>query len=376
MLTSEFDYYLPKELIAQEPSEKRDESRLLILNRQTGEISEAIFHEIINYLSPNDILILNDTRVIPARIFGTIDTNRRVELLLLREIEPGLWEALSRPARKVKPGVKIRFNKYQVQSKSHCEERSDEAISKPLSGLPRSLRSLAMTSELYAEVIERRESGIRIVKFSPNKVQELLTECGEIALPPYIRKKCKDINRYQTIYGFKEGAIAAPTAGLHFTEELLKNIRAKGIETVFLTLHSGLGTFRPVKVETVEEHKMYPEEFEISEEITQKINQAKNEKRRVIAIGTTVVRALENQAQLGKNGRNVKPGMGLTNLYIYPPYDFKIVDGLITNFHLPKSTLLMLVCAFANKEQIFRAYDYAIAHQYRFYSFGDAMLII
>lgn len=340
MLTTEFDYQLPKELIAQEPAAKRDESRLLILNRQTGEITETIFHEIVNYLSPNDLLVLNDTKVIPARIFGFLDTNRKVELLLLREIEPGIWEALSRPARKVKPGVKIKFNSFE------------------------------------AEVLERKDSGIRIVKFSSNGVKNLLNEYGEIALPPYIRKKCDEINRYQTIYGNKEGAIAAPTAGLHFTQELIKSIRAKGIETVFLTLHAGLGTFRPVKVETVEEHKMYPEEFEISSASAEKINRAKSGGKRIVAVGTTVVRALEAQAYQQSHNWAVKTSKGLTNLYIYPGYNFKIVDALITNFHLPKSTLLMLVCAFADKEQIFKTYDYAIAHRVRFYSFGDAMMII
>lgn len=338
MLTSEFDYNLSKELIAQEPIAKRDESRLLILNRQTGEITETVFHEILNYLSPDDILVLNDTKVIPARIFGMLDNNRKVELLLLRQIEPGIWETLSRPARKVKPGIKIKFG------------------------------------SLEADVLERKESGIRIVKFSPNGVKRMLSEYGEIALPPYIRKQCEDINRYQTIYGDKEGAIAAPTAGLHFTEELLQSIRAKGIETVFLTLHAGLGTFRPVKVDTVEEHKMYPEEFEISQEAAGKINQAKTENKRVIAVGTTVVRALEAQSK--DSTKKIKPGKGLTNLYIYPGYEFKIVDALITNFHLPKSTLLMLVSAFADKAQIFQAYEYAIQHKFRFYSFGDAMMII
>jgi S-adenosylmethionine:tRNA ribosyltransferase-isomerase len=340
MLTTEFDYHLPKELIAQEPAAKRDESRLLILNRHNGQITETIFREILNYLSPNDILVLNDTKVIPARIFGFLDTNRKVELLLLREIEPGIWEALSRPARKVKPGVKIKFNSFE------------------------------------ADVLERKDSGIRIVKFSANGVKNLLNEYGEIALPPYIRKKCPDINRYQTIYSYKEGAIAAPTAGLHFTDELLQSIQAKGIETVFLTLHAGLGTFRPVKVETVEEHKMYPEDFEISSAAAEKINRAKSGEKRIVAVGTTVVRALEAKAYQQSHNWAVEPGKGLTNLYIYPGYNFKIVDALITNFHLPKSTLLMLVCAFADMEQIFKAYDYAIAHRFRFYSFGDAMMII
>lgn len=340
MLTKDFDYYLPKELIAQQPTEKRDESRLLILNRQTGEIAETIFCEIINYLNPTDLLVLNDTRVIKARIFGIIDSNRKVELLLLREIEPGIWETLSRPAKKVKPGVKIRFGEYE------------------------------------ASVLKRKESGVRIVQFFPNCINYLLSEYGKIALPPYIKKKCQDINRYQTIYGYKDGAIAAPTAGLHFSEDLLKKICAKGIATGFLTLHCGLGTFRPVKVETIEEHKMYPEEFEIPPKTATMINRAKAENRRLVAVGTTVVRALEANASQKSNKWSVSPGKGLTNLYIYPGYEFKIVDALITNFHLPKSTLLLLVCAFAGKEKIFKAYDYAIAHRFRFYTFGDAMMII
>uniref|UniRef100_A0A7C6AAP0 S-adenosylmethionine:tRNA ribosyltransferase-isomerase n=1 Tax=candidate division WOR-3 bacterium TaxID=2052148 RepID=A0A7C6AAP0_UNCW3 len=342
MLTKEFDYYLPKELIAQSPIPNRDESRLLILSRQTGEITETIFREIVNHLSPTDLLVLNDTKVIKARIFGVLDSARKIELLLLREIEPGIWETLARPARKVKPGSKIKFGQYE------------------------------------ARVIERKETGVRIVKFSTEYVNNLLNEYGEIALPPYIKNKCADINRYQTIYGTKEGAIAAPTAGLHFTCELLQKIRGKGITTVFLTLHCSLGTFRPIKVDKVEEHKMYPEEFEISSEAAAVINQAKAENRRLVAVGTTVVRALEARAfQNPKSGNwMVTAGTGLTNLYIYPGYQFKIVDALITNFHLPKSTLLLLVCAFADREKIFKAYDYAIAHRFRFYSFGDAMMII
>ncbi|MEO0092754.1 MAG: tRNA preQ1(34) S-adenosylmethionine ribosyltransferase-isomerase QueA [candidate division WOR-3 bacterium] len=340
MLTKDFDYYLPKELIAQEPTEKRDESRLLILSRQTGEIKETIFKEIINYLNPTDLLVLNDTRVIKARIFGQLLSDRKVELLLLREISSGIWETLARPAKKVKPGGKIRFGEYE------------------------------------ATILERKESGVRIVQFSPDNISNLLNKYGELALPPYIKKPCQDPNRYQTIYGNKHGAIAAPTAGLHFTEELLKAIRAKGVTTLFITLHCGLGTFRPVKVEKVEEHRMYPEEFVINDDTAQKVNQAKAEKRRVIAVGTTVVRALETQAYQQKKEWRLKPGQGLTNLYIYPGYEFKIVDAMVTNFHLPKSTLLMLVCAFANKELIFKAYDYAIRNRFRFYSFGDAMLII
>lgn len=357
MLVSDFDYNLPKELIAQVPADKRDESRLLMLNRKTGEIQESIFREIVNLLNPGDLLVLNETKVIPARIFGHCSaeacprqtnllginpnaTGRMVELLLLREIENNIWEVLSRPAKKLKPGVTVRFK------------------------------------EAEALILESKESGIRIVKFLNTDVHQLLQEQGEIALPPYIRSKQADINRYQTVYAKKEGAIAAPTAGLHFTPELLKEIENKGIEIEKLTLHSGLGTFRPVKEEIVEKHKMYYEEFEINEKVAQAVNKAKLENRRIIAGGTTVVRALESQA-INKNNEmwQIKPNKGMTDLYIYPGYDFKIVDAMITNFHLPKSTLLMLVCAFTSKENIFNAYNYAIKNNFRFYSFGDAMFI-
>jgi S-adenosylmethionine:tRNA ribosyltransferase-isomerase len=340
MLVAEFDYHLPKELIAQFPTEKRDESRLLILNRKTGEISETIFREIVNILREKDLLVLNNTKVIPARIYGKLDgTEKIVELLLLREIENNIWEVLSRPARKLKTGVVVKFDGAQAQ------------------------------------ILDRKELGIRIVKFDGKDVRELLLSQGEVALPPYIKSKVSDINRYQTVYAQKEGAIAAPTAGLHFTQDLLKKLETKGIETVKLTLHSGLGTFRPVKEELIEKHKMYYEELEITREIADTVNRAKNEKRRVIAGGTTVVRALESQAFCQSNIGQIKPNKGMTDLYIYPGYEFKIVDAILTNFHLPKSTLLMLVCAFASKKFIFNAYDYAIKNKFRFYSFGDAMLI-
>jgi len=341
MLVSDFDYNLPKEIIAQVPADKRDESRLLMLNRKTGEIQESVFREIVNLLNPGDLLLLNETKVIPARIYGTLDgKNSKVELLLLREIENNVWEVLSRPAKKLKPGVTVKFKDAQ------------------------------------ALILESKESGIRIVKFQNTDVHQLLQEQGEIALPPYIRSKQADINRYQTVYAKKEGAIAAPTAGLHFTPELLKEIENKGIEIEKLTLHSGHGTFRPVKEELVEKHKMYYEEYEINEKVAQAVNKAKLENQRIIAGGTTVVRALESQAINKNNGIwQIEPNKGMTDLYIYPGYDFKIVDAMITNFHLPKSTLLMLVCAFTSKEYIFNAYDYAIKNNFRFYSFGDAMLI-
>lgn len=341
MLVSEFDYYLPKELIAQQPAEKRDESRLLVLNRKTGEINETTFKHIIDYLLPDDLLVLNETKVIPARIYGELNkTGGKVELLLLREIENNVWEALSRPARKLRPGVIIKF------------------------------------TDAQAKVLERKESGIRIVEFYGTDVRELLNKEGEIALPPYIREKPTDINRYQTVYAQRNGAVAAPTAGLHFTHELLAKIKNKGIEIQSIILHCGLGTFRPVKAELVENHKMYSEEFEISAKTAEAINKAKLAKRRIIAVGTTVVRALESTATFQHNGIwQIIAKKGLTDLYIYPGYEFKIIDAMITNFHLPKSTLLMLVCAFANKEYIFNAYQYAIEKRFRFYSFGDAMFI-
>ncbi|MBS4015808.1 MAG: tRNA preQ1(34) S-adenosylmethionine ribosyltransferase-isomerase QueA [Candidatus Latescibacteria bacterium] len=341
MLVKEFDYNLPQEMIAQQPLEHREQSRLLMLQRYSGKISEIIFKDIIDYLKLGDLLVLNQTRVIPARIYGNLaTTNKRVELLLLRNIKNNTWEALSRPARKLKVGVMVNF----------------EGAS--------------------AKIVERKESGVRIVEFSGKSVGELMSEQGEIALPPYIKSEVRDFERYQTVYAQNPGAIAAPTAGLHFTPELLDKIRAKGIEIEKIVLHAGLGTFRPVQVDTVEKHTMYYEEFEITDQNAQKINQVKQENRRIIACGTTVVRALESQAIINEQGMSqIKPMRGLTNLYIYPGYGFKIVDAMITNFHLPKSTLLMLVSAFSSKENIFNAYEYAIKNKFRFYSFGDAMFI-
>jgi S-adenosylmethionine:tRNA ribosyltransferase-isomerase len=340
MLVSDFNYYLPKKLIAQIPADMRDESRLLLLNRKTGEIKETIFKGILDLLNAGDILVLNETKVIPARIYGTLDgKNSKIELLLLKEIENNIWEALSRPARKLIPGTIVKFK------------------------------------EAQAQIIESKESGIRIVQFKGKNVKELLSEQGEVALPPYITSRAADINRYQTVYAKKDGAIAAPTAGLHFTPELLKEIEKKGIEVQKITLHIGLGTFRPVMEELVENHKMYFEEYEVSKTVAMAVNKAKEEKRRVIATGTTVVRTLESQAYQSNGAWNIKANKGMTDLYIYPGYNFKIVDAILTNFHLPQSTLLMLVCAYATRDYIFKAYDYAIRNNFRFYSFGDAMFI-
>lgn len=341
MLVRDFDYFLPQELIAQTPFEKRDASRLLLLERQSGKISESLFSDITDFLRPGDLMVLNQTRVIPARIFGKLsNTGYEVELLLLRNIKDNIWEILSRPARKVKVGVTVNFNGAR------------------------------------AKIIERKDSGVRIVEFTGKSVDDLMQEQGTIALPPYIKTDIKDIERYQTIYAKTPGAIASPTAGLHFTNELLDKLQAKGIQIQKITLHAGLGTFRPVLVEKVEDHQMYYEEFEISESVAQAVNKAKRENRRVIACGTTVVRALESQSyfNLSRIGQ-VNAFSGLTNLYIYPGYEYKLIDAMITNFHLPKSTLLMLVSAFTSKENIFKAYQYAIQNRFRFYSFGDAMFI-
>lgn len=342
MLVKEFDYDLPKELIAQKPADKRDASRLLLLSRTDGQIQEGFFKDIVKFLIKDDLLVLNETKVIPARIFGNLEKNpnKLVELLLLREIEDNIWEALARPAKKLQVGVVLKFK------------------------------------DATATILERKESGIRVVRFEGKNVISLLEEKGEIALPPYIKSAGADIKRYQTVYAKNPGSVAAPTAGLHFTTELLNEIESKGVEIKKITLHAGLGTFRPVQVETVEHHKMYFEEFELNQDVADSINRAKREKRRVIAVGTTVVRTLESQALDNTDGIwQVRPHQGMTDLYIYPGYKYKIIDALITNFHLPKSTLLMLICAFAPKQFIFNAYQYAIKNQFKFYSFGDAMFI-
>lgn len=335
MRLSDFDYYLPPELIAQTPREKRDSSRLLIVDRKKREFSETTFDKITEYLKPGDVLILNDTRVIPARIYGILPNGEKGEILLLTKMEENLWEILCRPAKKFKVGVKVRVGDFLIQ------------------------------------IEERKPTGVRLARFF-GPVEEITKKFGEIALPPYIKRKLENPNDYQTIFAQKNGGIASPTAGLHFTSELISKIKDMGVEIGFITLHPSLGTFRPIKTESVEEHKMYPEDFTISGETAELINRAKKEGRRVIACGTTSVRALESVAQ----DREVKPHFGKTELFIYPGYQFKVIDALITNFHLPKSSLLLLVSAFADKELIFSAYRYAIEKRFLFYSFGDAMLII
>ena len=340
MKVSDFDYELPEELIAQTPIEKRDESRLMVLDREKQTIEHRKFKNIIEYLKPGDVLVRNNTKVIPARIYGKKETGANVEFLLLHNIEGDIWECIVRPGNKLHIGTKVIFG----------------------DGL------------LKAEILDIMEGGTRKVKFYYNGIfNEILDKIGLMPLPPYIHEELKEKDRYQTVYAKYEGSAAAPTAGLHFTEELFEALRKKGIEIANVTLHVGIGTFRPVKEETVEEHKMHTEHFYIKKEDVEKINNAKKEGRRVIAVGTTSCRVLESIAD--ENGF-VKETEEDTGIFIYPGYKFKCIDGLITNFHLPQSTLLMLVSALAGKEYIMKAYKEAVKEKYRFFSFGDAMLII
>jgi S-adenosylmethionine:tRNA ribosyltransferase-isomerase len=340
MKVKDFYYQLPDELIAQEPAEYRSMSRLLILDRVTGEIEHKIFKDIVNYLHKGDCLVLNDTRVIPARLLGKReDTGGKIEFVLLNPIEGKVWEVILKPGKRAKPGSRFVFG----------------------DGL------------LKAEIIEVVEGGNRLVRFEYEGIfQQILDQLGIIPLPPYITKEIADSERYQTVYSRIKGSSAAPTAGLHFTEELLEDIVQKGIEVAFITLHIGLGTFRPVKVENVEEHHMHSEYFHIDEKACKKINSTKKSGGRIIAVGTTSCRVLET---VGDEKGFVKPITGNTDIFIYPGYKFKVIDGLITNFHLPESTLIMLVSAFAGKDNIMHSYKTAIEKRYRFFSFGDAMLI-
>ncbi len=340
MKVSDFNYELPKELIAQVPIKNRDESRLMILDKNLKTIEHKVFKDIIDYLKPGDCLVRNNTKVIPARLYGVKETTgANVEFLLLKRIEADIWEVMVRPGKKLMPGTKVIFG----------------------NGL------------LKAEIIEKLESGNRKIKFEYNGIfNEILNEIGLMPLPPYIHEKLKDKDRYQTIYAKYEGSAAAPTAGLHFTEELFKKIEKKGIEVANVTLHVGIGTFRPVKVENIEEHSMHSEYFYIKKEDAEKINKAKKEGHRVIAVGTTSCRVLESIAD--QNGF-VEETQGNTSIFIYPGYKFKCLDALITNFHLPESTLIMLVSALAGKDFIMEAYKQAVKERYRFFSFGDAMFI-
>lgn len=340
MKSSDFYYELPQELIAQEPLAQRSRSRLMILGKESGSIEHRVFEDIRDYLNKGDCLVLNDTRVIPARLLGEKEgTGGRIEFVLLNNIENDMWEVLLKPGKRAKPGARFVFG----------------------------------NGELKAEIIEVMEGGNRLVRFEYEGIfQEVLDRVGIVPLPPYITKKLEDSERYQTVYSRYRGSAAAPTAGLHFTKELLGELEEKGVRLAYLTLHVGLGTFRPVKVENVEEHVMHSEFYNISEAAADAINETRSGGGRIIAVGTTSCRVLETVSS--PEGR-VRASSGWTDIFIYPGYRFKIVDALITNFHLPESTLIMLVSAFAGRENILEAYRTAVRERYRFFSFGDAMFI-
>lgn len=340
MKTSDFNYDLPEELIAQFPIKDRSSSRLMVVDKKTGEIEHKVFKDIIEYLEEGDCLVLNDTRVIPARLIGSkVETGGKIEFLLLKRNEDDTWETLVKPGKRAKIGAKFSFG----------------------------------DGKLIAEVVGMGDDGARIVKFEYEGIfEEVLDELGNMPLPPYITEKLEDRERYQTVYSKHNGSAAAPTAGLHFTDDLLKQIRDKGVEEAFVTLHVGLGTFRPVKVDDVLEHKMHSEYYMVSQEAADKINRAKENGKRIICVGTTSCRTIESAAD--DNGV-LKATSGWTDIFIYPGYKFKLMDNLITNFHLPESTLIMLVSALSTRENILNAYEEAVKERYRFFSFGDAMFL-
>lgn len=339
MKTNEFDYNLPEELIAQHPTKNRDEARMMVLDKNTGEREDKYFYDIIDYLKAGDVLVMNDTRVIPARLFGhRPEKEEKIEVFLLTNTEGSKWEVLVRPGKKMKIGTEVIFSE-----------------------------------ELSCKVLEIKEDGNRIVEFYYEGIfNEILDRLGNMPLPPYIKEKLKDNEDYQTVYSKNPGSVAAPTAGLHFTKELLEKIEAKGIKLAYLTLNVGLGTFRPVNEDEITDHKMHSEFYTLSEETAEILNEGKKEGRRIIAVGTTSIRTLEAVYQ--KNGK-ICADSGWTDIFIYPGFEFKVVDAIITNFHLPKSTLIMLIAAFTSKEIILNAYNDAVSKKYRFFSFGDCMFI-
>ena len=340
MKLTDFDYYIPEELIAQTPLKKRDSSRLLVLDKKTGEIEHKHFYDIIDYLKKGDTLVLNDTKVLPARLIGIKEeTNAIIEILLLKNIEKDKWECLVKPARRINEGTIVSFGEGKLKAK--CCGVYDEGI---------------RHFELIYEGI----------------LLEILEELGTMPLPPYIHEKLEDQSRYQTVYAKEVGSAAAPTAGLHFTNELLSKIKSKGINIVYITLHVGLGTFRPVSVENIEEHEMHSEYYSMSKEVAEILNKTKKEGHKIISVGTTSTRTLETIMNLYNEFKECN---GWTNIFIYPGYKFKAIDSLITNFHLPKSTLVMLVSTLAGRENILNAYKIAVDEKYRFFSFGDAMFI-
>lgn len=341
MNVSDFNYELPKELIAQDPLEKRSESRLMVLDKETGDVTHKHFYDIIEYINEGDCLVINNTRVIPARLYGSKEgTDAAIEILLLKRIDADTWECLTKPGKKARVGARISFG----------------------DGI------------LVGEIIDIVEEGNRLIRFEYDGIfEEILDKLGEMPLPPYITHKLQDKNRYQTVYAKYDGSAAAPTAGLHFTPELMEELRDKGIRIAEVTLHVGLGTFRPVKVENVLEHHMHSEYYEINEKACDIINSTKESGGKVISVGTTSTRTIESAAD--ENGY-LTPKKGNTDIFIYPGYDFKVIDSLITNFHLPESTLIMLVSALAGRENVLSAYEEAVKEKYRFFSFGDAMLIM
>ena len=340
MKTSDFYYDLPEELIAQDPLLKRSDSKLMLLNKNTGDVGHTVFHKIIDHINPGDCLVINNTRVIPARLLGErIPSGGAIELLLLKRVEADIWETLVRPGKKLRTGARVSFGQ----------------------------------GELKGEIIDVLEDGNRLVRFEYEGIfEEVLDSLGQMPLPPYITHELQDKNRYQTVYAKYEGSAAAPTAGLHFTKELLTALEKKGVRIASVTLHVGLGTFRPVKVEDVTKHHMHTEAYQITKEAADLINETKNAGKRVICVGTTSCRTIESAADAKGV---VHPGEGDTDIFIYPGYQFRVLDALITNFHLPESTLLMLISALAEKEYVMRAYDEAVQQRYRFFSFGDAMFI-
>ncbi|MDM7998671.1 MAG: tRNA preQ1(34) S-adenosylmethionine ribosyltransferase-isomerase QueA [Dehalococcoidia bacterium] len=346
MKTSDFDYSLPPEFIAQTPAEPRDWSRLMVVRRSDGSIEHHRFFEIVDFLRPTDVLVLNDTRVIPARLKGQKSSRGKVEILLLRHLEPGLWEALVKPSKRIAVGEKV------------------ELVS---------TRPDARRQSAVVEVLDRKEEGVRVVRFADEAVVETM---GQIPLPPYIRDYRGDRERYQTVYSTEKGSVAAPTAGLHFTAGLLTRIREMGIDLVFVTLHVGLDTFRPIREEDPQQHRIHREYGMVSPQAADRLTRARTEGHRIVCVGTTAVRLLEQAALSSQNTGGVKPFQGWVDLFILPGHRFRLVDAMLTNFHLPRSTLLMLVSAFGGNDLIRRAYQEAIRERYRFYSFGDAMLIV
>jgi len=336
--TSDFDYDLPKDLIAQTPLVKREESKLLILNRQTGLLVHEKFKNIIDYLEAGDVLVLNNTKVIPARLIGEKNTKAKIELLLIKEVAKDIWECLVKPVKRIKVGTELKFGEM-----------------------------------LIGECVAKKEEGIALFKFKYEGVfLEVLEQLGDMPLPPYITEKLEKKERYQTVYAKEDGSVAAPTAGLHFTDEIIRGLKKKKVEIITITLHVGIGTFRPITVENPLEHKMHAEFYQVDDETVRALNLAKKNNKRIISVGTTTTRTLET---IYNDGLFLAKS-GWTDLFIYPGYRFQAIDGLLTNFHLPKSTLLMLVSAFSSREYILNAYQEAVSQKYRFFSFGDAMLII